>query len=69
MHRQGYPRLAEKIERLTPARLIFVGTGQGKLNITEAMVKAGITKVFRKLDIRNRPSRAERRRKFGALVI
>lgn len=43
----GYPRLAENIERLTPARLIFVGTGQGKLNITEAMVKAGITKVFR----------------------
>lgn len=42
-----YPRLAEKIERLTPARLIFVGTSQGKLNITEAMVKAGITKVFR----------------------
>lgn len=43
----GYPRLAEKIERLTPARLIFVGTDQGRINITETMAKAGITKVCR----------------------
>lgn len=43
----GYPRLAEKIERLTPARLIFVGTDQGRINITETMAKAGIMKVCR----------------------